>query len=280
LRSGLVGKGYADRSCKKNYESLSGCAGNSVYSGEEVTKVVWNIQRKVMFARRRIMRRILLSLGILAALSASYAYGHGGGHGGGSGGGHPGMRGPVGMGRMAGSSGYRSAAMPARAGLGQASRSARASVAARKGTLSTRNGRGPVASSRGSRGKPGHPHPHPHHPHHPHNPGGYIPGGVLPVPVDNGVIDGVAVGGAEEAEDGGVLIRSVTRGGVAHQAGLQAGDVIVSFGGVRTRSFEELQAAVQEADGPVKVVFVNSENGQTEYLTLEPEDGRIGVTCE
>jgi putative serine protease PepD len=98
----------------------------------------------------------------------------------------------------------------------------------------------------------------------------------------NGIVvpDGVAVEAVEEAEDGGVLIRSVTRGGVADAAGLRAGDVILSFGGVRTRSFEDLRAAVQQADGEVKVVFINGENGETEYLTLVPADGRIGVTCE
>jgi S1-C subfamily serine protease len=85
----------------------------------------------------------------------------------------------------------------------------------------------------------------------------------------------------QEADDeGGVLLRAVTRGAAAEQAGLRAGDVILSFDGVRTRTFEELQDAVQQADGPVKVVFINGENGETEYLTVEPEEGLIGVTCE
>jgi hypothetical protein len=56
--------------------------------------------------------------------------------------------------------------------------------------------------------------------------------------------------------------------------------VILSFGGVRTRTFEELRDAVRQADGPVQAVFVNGENGQTEYVTVAPQQGRIGVTCE
>jgi len=137
-----------------------------------------------------------------------------------------------------------------------------------------KSGRKPVASGRRvhDRGR-----------HHRHHRPGYIPVDEALVPLEPGYIDGdEAEGrGMQEADDeGGVLLRAVTRGAAAEQAGLRAGDVILSFDGVRTRTFEELQDAVQQADGPVKVVFINGENSETEYLTVEPEEGRIGVTCE
>jgi S1-C subfamily serine protease len=108
---------------------------------------------------------------------------------------------------------------------------------------------------------------------------------------DPGVDDGGDTGGEDNAvsdtddgsaapDEGGVLIQSVKEGAAADQAGLRAGDVILSFGDVRTHTFDELQDAVGQASGPVKVVFVNGENGQTEYVMVEPEDGLIGVTCE
>ncbi len=103
------------------------------------------------------------------------------------------------------------------------------------------------------------------------------------MPIQPGVLDGDGVEGMgmeEATDDGGVLLRAVEEGAAAEQAGLQVGDVILSFGGVRTHTFEDLQAAVQRAGGPVKVVFINGENGETEYLMVDPEDGRIGVTCE
>jgi S1-C subfamily serine protease len=84
----------------------------------------------------------------------------------------------------------------------------------------------------------------------------------------------------QPAEQAGVRILAVEAGGAAERAGLRAGDVILSFGGRRTPTFAALQAAVQRAEGPVKVIYINGENGQTEYRTVEPDDGRIGVTCE
>ncbi len=86
--------------------------------------------------------------------------------------------------------------------------------------------------------------------------------------------------GSTEADDSGVRIDAVTKGAPADVAGLRTGDVIIRFGGVPTRTFEDLQNAVQQASGPVKVVFINAENNAVEYLMVEPQDGRIGVTCE
>jgi hypothetical protein len=83
----------------------------------------------------------------------------------------------------------------------------------------------------------------------------------------------------EEEEVGGVLLTEVEEGAAADQAGLRAGDVILSFGGVPTPDFDSLKAAVSQADGPVEVVFINGETGETESLTVTPEDHRIGVSC-
>jgi hypothetical protein len=91
------------------------------------------------------------------------------------------------------------------------------------------------------------------------------------------IVDG---GQAQEGIEGGVLLSEVRKGGAADQAGLRAGDVILRFGGVRTHNFEGLRDAVQQASGVVKVVFLNGENNEVEYVTVEPVDGLIGVTCE
>jgi hypothetical protein len=85
---------------------------------------------------------------------------------------------------------------------------------------------------------------------------------------------------ASQGDEGGVLLRVVQRGGAADLAGLRAGDIVLSFGDVRTHTFEELQEAVGQARGSVKVVYINGESGETEYVMVRPEEGRIGVTCE
>ena len=58
------------------------------------------------------------------------------------------------------------------------------------------------------------------------------------------------------------------------------GDTILSYNGTPTPTFEALASAVHDSDGEVQVVFINSENDETETITLYPEDGRIGVSGE
>ena len=65
--------------------------------------------------------------------------------------------------------------------------------------------------------------------------------------------------------------------GSAKKADLRAGDVILGVGKTRTRTFEELQAALAESKGDVDLIFLNSENGKVEKLPLKPLDGKIGV---
>lgn len=123
--------------------------------------------------------------------------------------------------------------------------------------------------------------------------GGYLAGGsgdASPAVVQAGAVEDAIAAQDDDTtdaqsvptstDDGGVQLVEVTKGAAADAAGLRAGDVILSFGTVRTHTFAELRDAVQQVNGPVKVVFINGENGQTEYLTIEPEEGLIGVTCE
>ena len=86
------------------------------------------------------------------------------------------------------------------------------------------------------------------------------------------------------------VITGVTAGSVAEQAGLQAGDVIVSVDGYVVRGFEDFQRFV--ATSPARQVSIAIERGGTpETLTLTPEAvevkdrfgnnqriGRIGVS--
>lgn len=97
-------------------------------------------------------------------------------------------------------------------------------------------------------------------------------GAVEPVEDESGPV-------AEEGE-GGVRILAVEQGSAAEVGGLRVGDVILSFAGVTTPSFDDLREAVGQAGGEAKVIFINGENGQTEYLTVALPEGRLGVTCE
>jgi hypothetical protein len=122
------------------------------------------------------------------------------------------------------------------------------------------------------------------------DPSGGGPGGGGGAPVGSDPVVSPENGGGEPpaqggegnapADDGGVRLTAVDAGGPADQAGLRAGDVLLSVGGVRTRTFADLRNALTQAQGDVEVIFINGENGQTESLTVTPEGTLIGVTCE
>jgi hypothetical protein len=78
----------------------------------------------------------------------------------------------------------------------------------------------------------------------------------------------------------GVRLSTVDPAGAGFAGGLRRGDVVLSFGGAATDSFEALRDAVRAAAGPAEVVFLNAETGQAERLTVTPADGRIGVETE
>jgi membrane-associated protease RseP (regulator of RpoE activity) len=89
----------------------------------------------------------------------------------------------------------------------------------------------------------------------------------------------VADEATETETEYGVKIVTLKKGAAAH-AGLMLGDVILSFNGLETPTFEALRDAVQESGDEAEVIFLNVENGQRESIILHPEDSRIGVGVE
>ena len=82
------------------------------------------------------------------------------------------------------------------------------------------------------------------------------------------------------ATEYGMLITEQSRTGPASQAGMRVKDIILSVGGRRVQSFDQLAGALALADGPVEVVFYNSETQQTEKTLVTPVNGRIGIATE
>jgi hypothetical protein len=105
--------------------------------------------------------------------------------------------------------------------------------------------------------------------------GGVAPGVVEPAP---GTVE-PAVGGGTAQGMYGVQITALSAG-TAMKQGLKVGDVILSYDGKETPTFEALAAAVQESGKKAEVVFLNPDTGDQEALTLFPVNGRIGVTVE
>jgi membrane-associated protease RseP (regulator of RpoE activity) len=103
-------------------------------------------------------------------------------------------------------------------------------------------------------------------------------GGVIDPPLVNngGVVNSPVV----TQPAGAVKITSLVETGAAAVAGLRQGDVILSFNGVATPSFDALREAVAAAAGPAEVIFFNPEPGQKESLTVTPAAGKIGVDVE
>jgi membrane-associated protease RseP (regulator of RpoE activity) len=169
-------------------------------------------------------------------------------------------------------------------------------VAVLAGTASAqrggRGGSGRGSSSRGmGMGRQGQ-HPgmgsHNHHPH-PWGGSGYAvrrTGRLArPVEVDPGesapeVEEEAAEAAPEQAAVYGVKITKLNKKGTAAKQGLEVGDIILSYNGTDTPTFETLRDAVQQSSGAVEVIFYNAENEQRESITLYPRNGRIGVSGE
>jgi S1-C subfamily serine protease len=98
----------------------------------------------------------------------------------------------------------------------------------------------------------------------------------------------VVAGGAGGAAEAVVAVRSALYGvritelyqGTAAKQGLRVDDIILSFDGTATPSFEALAAAVQQSGSEAEVIFINADNGQQESIVLYPQGGRIGVNGE
>jgi hypothetical protein len=103
--------------------------------------------------------------------------------------------------------------------------------------------------------------------------------GALPAPVAS-PSPGTVAPATDTAPNTGLRITELAANGPAAQQGLQVGDVIVQAGGVRTSTFDDVRAALQQAGGSIEIVFRNVENGQLESMTLYPQATRIGVSVE
>jgi hypothetical protein len=108
--------------------------------------------------------------------------------------------------------------------------------------------------------------------------------GVAGGPVEGDVVEGAVVEGGSAGQVAaapvyGVLITEMQRGTAAKQ-GLRPGDIILSYNGSATPTFEALADAVQQSGNEAEVVFINQDNGEEEAITLFPVEGRIGVTVE
>jgi hypothetical protein len=92
------------------------------------------------------------------------------------------------------------------------------------------------------------------------------PAAADPPPADTGTV-------------GLVLIEAPT--GPAAASGLKQNDLILTVGGVKTGSVEELRAAVRTSAGrPVEVVYLDGVTGAERRVAVSPQNGLIGVTVD
>jgi tetratricopeptide (TPR) repeat protein len=78
----------------------------------------------------------------------------------------------------------------------------------------------------------------------------------------------------------GLKITKVMDGSAALVAGLRAGDVIVSAGANRVRTFEDFTTAMAAANGPVTLEIIRAEGNNRETISVTPVAGKIGVIIE
>ena len=98
--------------------------------------------------------------------------------------------------------------------------------------------------------------------------------GAVEVPEPDEDDDPVVEGGR------GLLITDLEEDGPAAAAGLDVDDTILSVNGVRVESVEALRGALKNVKGPVEVVFISDDSGETETVTVKPHRGRLGITME
>jgi hypothetical protein len=84
----------------------------------------------------------------------------------------------------------------------------------------------------------------------------------------------------EVAGGRGLLITDLEDDGPAATAGLDVDDTILSVNGARVQSVEELRAALKSVNRPVKLVYISDDTGDTEFVMVTPNHGRIGVTMD
>jgi hypothetical protein len=84
----------------------------------------------------------------------------------------------------------------------------------------------------------------------------------------------------EVAGQRGLLITDLEEDGPAAVAGLDVDDTILSVNGTRVQTVEGLRAALRNVNGPVNVVYISDDTGNTEDVKVVARNGRIGVTMD
>ena len=77
----------------------------------------------------------------------------------------------------------------------------------------------------------------------------------------------------------GLRLTALDPAGPGAAAGLQVGDVILTVGGERVQTLDDLRAATAP-NVSTDLVFLRSATGQTEEATATPQGGLLGVTVE
>jgi len=76
--------------------------------------------------------------------------------------------------------------------------------------------------------------------------------------------------------DRGVCILEL-KDGTALDEGMNKGDVIVSINGKATPNIDTLRDVLQNAGDVADVMYINGETGETEVISLYPQDGKLGI---
>jgi serine protease Do len=72
------------------------------------------------------------------------------------------------------------------------------------------------------------------------------------------------------ADSGGVVVTDIEQGGVASQAGITRGDVILTINRQAVNSLEDVQAALDKS-GDRPILLLVARKGQTVYITVRPK---------
>jgi hypothetical protein len=94
-------------------------------------------------------------------------------------------------------------------------------------------------------------------------------------------VDAIAIQMPEEpAAEYGLKVNYLADSGAAAQAGVGVGDILLTIGGERVQSFDEMAAAAAKAGGPVEVVLARADTFEMVKLVVVPAAGKLGVAVD
>jgi hypothetical protein len=101
----------------------------------------------------------------------------------------------------------------------------------------------------------------------------YVPGPtVVPIPIETPMV----LTGNTTA----MRILELAPRGPAARAGLQVGDIILKIDGRRTRTFEDVRAALIASPGKSEVIFYDSDDNKTDAVEVTVVGRQIGMTVD